>query len=317
MSGVSPSITKRNIAPKPDTRRCYTSNLTGHISKNCQQFRAQGKAINTLFKNKFNLHSILDTGVAVALVPDIKYLSYPTKVNTDKTIKLTDGTTLPLNYRGTFNLIWENGDKLTLNDVYTAPGINDVIILAVHLIKRQRLICMINKNNTYLYCEQRENGDGHELEHDGDVIQFERCALNWDTALANDEVTANGNNTVAVSVDSSDDNNVRSEMARCIGNKCMTNSVRKNNKKVVVKIDNNLVTEYSEANRKNAITWDRRLGHINYRRLGEAYKTVDGIGKVITPNVVCEVCAEAKATRKPFKQIKTRANKPGFKTHAR
>ncbi len=43
---------------------------------------------------------------------------------------------------------------------------------------------------------------------------------------------------------------------------------------------------------------------------------MDGIGKIITPNVVCQVCAEAKVTRKPFKQIRTRASKPGHRTHA-
>ncbi len=32
--------------------------------------------------------------------------------------------------------------------------------------------------------------------------------------------------------------------------------------------------------------------------------------------MVCEVCAEAKATRKPCKQTRARAEKPGFRTHA-
>ncbi len=45
------------------------------------------------------------------------------------------------------------------------------------------------------------------------------------------------------------------------------------------------------------------MGHINYRKLGEAHKTMDGIGKVTAPNVVCEVCAEAKATRKPVNKL--------------
>ncbi len=67
---------------------------------------------------------------------------------------------------------------------------------------------------------------------------------------------------------------------------------------------------------RNAVTWHRWLGHINYRKLGEAHKTVDGISKVSAPNVVYEVCVEAKATRKPCKQVRTRADKPGFRTHA-
>ncbi len=114
--------------PKPDMRRCYTCNLTGHISKNCHQYKTQGKAINTIMKNNYNLKPILDTGAAVSLVPDVRLLKYPTPVNKNETIRLSDGTNLPLGYRGTLSLKWENGDKLTLNDVYTAPGINEIII---------------------------------------------------------------------------------------------------------------------------------------------------------------------------------------------
>ncbi len=36
---------------KPDTRRCYTCNLTGHISKNCPCYGDRGKTINTIKKN--------------------------------------------------------------------------------------------------------------------------------------------------------------------------------------------------------------------------------------------------------------------------
>ncbi len=86
---------------KPDMWWCYTCNLTRHNSRNCQQFRTQGKAINTILKNKFDLHPILDTGAAISLVPDIRYLRYPTKINTNEMIKLIDSTILPLNYRGT------------------------------------------------------------------------------------------------------------------------------------------------------------------------------------------------------------------------
>ncbi len=141
--------------PKPDMRRCYTCNLTGHISKNCHQYKTQGKAINTIIKNNYKLWPILDTGAAISLVPDVNMLKYPTPVNANETIRLSDGTNLPLGYRGTLSLTWENGDKLTLNDVYTAPGINEIIISAVSLIKRQGLICNINKNGTYLYSERQ------------------------------------------------------------------------------------------------------------------------------------------------------------------
>ncbi len=139
--------------PKPDTRRCYTCNMTGHISRNCPRYGDKGKTINTIIKNKFELRPILDTGAAVSLVPDVTYLRYATKVKTDETVRLTDGKMLPLGYRGTLNLVWENGDRLTLNEVYTATGIKDIIISVVQLIERQGLICVINKNGTYLCSE--------------------------------------------------------------------------------------------------------------------------------------------------------------------
>ncbi len=84
------------------------------------------------------------------------------------------------------NLVWENGDKLTLNEVYMATGIKDIIISAVQLIKRQGLICVINKNGTHLCSERRENGDWQELEHDGGVIRFKKCAIDGDMAMAKD-----------------------------------------------------------------------------------------------------------------------------------
>ncbi len=243
----------------------------------------------------------------VSLVPDVKYLKYATKVMTDEMVRLTDGTTLPLGYRGTLNLVWENGDKLTLNDVYTAPGMKDIIISAVHLIKRQGLICVMNKNSTYLYSEWRENGDRQELEHDGDVLRFKNCAIDGDTAMANDTANGLGNNTVAVSADRNK-NIVRVNTP--------IDTIVNNNKNIRVTRHNNWSMANTAINTRNAVMWHRRLGHINYRKLGEAHKTVDGIGKVSTPNMVCEVCVEAKATRKPCKQVRTRANKPGFRTHA-
>ncbi len=60
--------------PKPDMRRCYTLNLTGHISRNCPQYGKRVKAINTIIKNKFELRPILDTGTAISLIPETKYL---------------------------------------------------------------------------------------------------------------------------------------------------------------------------------------------------------------------------------------------------
>ncbi len=156
--------------PKPDTRRCYTCNLTGHISRNCPRYGDRGKMINTIIKSKYELRPILDTGVVVSLVPDGTYLRYATNVNTDKTVRLTDSKTLRLGYKGTLNLIWENGDRLTLNEVYMATGIKDIIISLVQLIERQGLICVINENGTYLCSERRKDGDKQELEHDGGVI---------------------------------------------------------------------------------------------------------------------------------------------------
>ncbi len=166
--------------PKPDTRRCYTCNMTGHICRNCPRYGDRGKTINTIIKSKFDLWPILDTGAAVSLVPDGTYLRYATKVNMDKMVRLTDGKTLRLGYKGTLNLIWENGDKLTLNKVYTATGIKDIIISAVQLIERQGLICVINKNGTYLCSERRKDGDRQELEHDGGIIRFKKCAIDGD-----------------------------------------------------------------------------------------------------------------------------------------
>ncbi len=131
---------EEGICPKPDTRRCYTCNITVHISRNCPRYGNRGKTINTIIKNKYELRPILDTGAVVSLVPEGTYLRFATKVNTDETVRLTDGKTLRLGYKGTLNLIWENGDRLTLNEVYTAIGIKDIIISAVQLIERQGLI---------------------------------------------------------------------------------------------------------------------------------------------------------------------------------
>ncbi len=241
----------------------------------------------------------MDAGAAVSLVPDGTYLRYATKVNTDETVKLTDGKTLRLGYKGMLNLIWENGDRLTLNEVYTATGIKDIIISAVQLIERQGLICVINKNGTYLCSERRKDGDRQELEHDGGVIRFKKCAIVGDTAMVND--------TVAVSAGNSNRNviNVNTPKATVVNN-------NKNNR---VTRHNDWSAEISAINTRNAVTWHRRLGHINFTKLGEAHKTVDGIGKVTAPNIVCEVCAEAKATRKPCKQTRARPEKPGFRTH--
>ncbi len=75
---------EENECPKPDTRRCYTCNMTGHISKNCPRYSNRGKTINTIIKSKFELRPILDTGAAVSLVPDVSYLKYATKVTTTK-----------------------------------------------------------------------------------------------------------------------------------------------------------------------------------------------------------------------------------------
>ncbi len=83
-------------------------------------------------------------------------------------------------------------------------------------------------------------------------------------------------------------------------------NVNSSNKKIKVNKCINSQGVNIEAEKKNAITWHRRLGHINYRKLGVAHKTVEGIGKVLAPNIVYEVCAEAKATRKPYKQTNSR-----------
>ncbi len=116
------------------------------------------------------------------------------------------------------------------------------------------------------------------------------------------------NNTAAVSADNNNKNviSVNTPKATDVNN-------NKNNR---VTRNNDWSAEISAINTRNEVTWHRRLGHINFRKLGEAHKTVDGIGKVTAPNMVCEVCAEAKATRKPCKQTRARAEKPGFRTHA-
>ncbi len=298
--------------PKSDMRRCYTCNLTGHISKNCHQYKTQGKAINTITKNNYNLRPILDTGAAVSLVPDVRLLKYPTPVINNETIRLSDGTNLPLGYRGTLSLTWENGDKLTLNDVYTAPGINEIIISAVNLIKRQGLICNINKNCTYLYSERQwlENGNGYELEHDGEIVRFKNCAVEYEMVTANNdrpayETTNKRNNTGTNSNKKLNRTTTRKILNVNNGNKIIKANECCNSRRV-----------NTEVEKKNAITWHRRLGHINYRKLGVAHKTVEGIGIVMAPNIVCEVCAEAKATRKSYKQVRTRCDKPGYRTHA-
>ncbi len=298
--------------PKPDMRRCYTCNLTGHISKNCHQYKTQGKAINTIIKNCYNLRPILDTGAAVSLVPDVKLLKYPTRVTSNETIKLTDGTNLPLGYRGTLNLRWENGDRLTLNDVYTAPGINEIIISAVNLIKRQGMICNINKNCTYLYSERqrREDGNGYELEHDGEIVRFKRCEVEYATTEASRDEPAD-----ETTQEITDANTYGDEKSDCKITRNLS-TVHNNNKIIKANECRNSRRTNTEAERKNAIIWHRRLGHINYRKLGVAHKTVEGIGTVTAPNVVCEVCAEAKATRKSYKQVRTRSDKPGYRTHA-
>ncbi len=116
------------------------------------------------------------------------------------------------------------------------------------------------------------------------------------------------NNTVAVSTDNSNKNviDVNTPKATSVNN-------NKNNR---VTRHNDWSAEISAINTRNVVTWHRRLGHINFRKLGEAHKTVNGIGKVTAPNMVCKVCAEAKATRKLCKQTRTRAEKPRFRTHA-
>ncbi len=281
--------------------------MTGHISRNCPRDGDRGKIINTIVKSKFELRPILDMGAAVSLVPDGTYLRYATKVNTDETVRLTDGKTLRLGYKRTLNLVWENGDRLTLNEAYTATSIKDIIISAVQLIERQGLICVINKNGTYLCSERRKDGNRQEQEHDGGVIRFKNCAIDGDMARAKDMANDLANGTAAVSADSN-------KNAININTPKETNV--NNNKNNRVTRHNDWSAEISAINTRNAVTWHRRLGHINFRKLGEAYKTVDGIGKVTAPNMVCEVCTEAKATRKPCKQTRARVEKPGFRTHA-
>ncbi len=147
-------------------------------------------------------------------------------------------------------MTWENGDKLTLNDVYTAPGINEIIISAVNLIKRQGLICNINKNGTYLYSERQwgENGNGYELEHDGEIIRFKKCAVDYDTATENNGERTNGDITGFKNtyVNSNYDSNR-------ISTRNLLN-VRISNKIVTANETNNSQRVNTEAEKKNAIT---------------------------------------------------------------
>ncbi len=143
--------------------------------------------------------------------------------------------------------------------------------------------------------------------HEGGVIRFKKCAIVSDTAMANGIMRDSANGTAAVSADSNkNETYLNTPKATSVNN-------NKNNR---VARHNDWSAEISAINTRNAVTWHRRLGHINFRKLGKAHKTVDGIGKVTAPNMVCEVCAEAKATRKPCKQTRARTEKPGFRTHA-
>ncbi len=47
-----------------------------------------------------------------------------------------------------------------------------------------------------------------------------------------------------------------------------------------------------------------------------ANQYVDGMGRFTNPETLCETCMEAKFTRKSFNENKTRAGRPGYRTHA-
>ncbi len=186
----------------------------------------------------------------------------------NKTIKLTDGTTLPLTYKGTLNLMWENGDRLKLNEVYTAPGINDIIISTVNLIKRQELICTINKNNTYFYSERRENGNEYVLEHNSNIVHCTKCVLDRNTATMDQNIMAIDENMAANNARLRDNNEshyhsmVNDSYYRTgSNNNNMYYNVNEKYNKMVTENDGmRLIMENSEGNRKNAIIWHHRQG---------------------------------------------------------
>ncbi len=66
----------------------------------------------------------------------------------------------------------------------------------------------------------------------------------------------------------------------------------------------------------NAVIWHRRLRHPNYKTLSVANKYVEGMGTFMVPKTVCATCMEAKITRKTFSEERSKANRPGFRTHA-
>ncbi len=324
--------------PRPDNRKCHSSGLVGHIARNCPDFITKSKKINVVIMNTHILGPIFDMGAAVSLVPNKKYLTELSQEPTDETVLLTDGTRLPLIAKGTLKLKWHDGNRLTLTDVYVAPGATDIIISATHLLNINKLKCELTHNSAFIRSERPEDTIHHKLDLTSGVLRLSPCTIDiGDAVETGPGTTSSGRRIVYESENTVTRNrkvqlneehvNVPVTPAMAPANNNNHTSVISNKKSILInktadKTESNLDRENSctigktSPGVQNAIIWHRRLGHPNYKTMRIANRYVYGTGRFTNPETLCETCMEAKFTRKSFNENRTRAGRPGYKTHA-
>ncbi len=169
--------------PRPDNRKCHSCGLVGHIARNCPEFIAKSKKINVVIMHTHILRPILDTGAAVSLVPNKKYLTEISQEPMDEKVLLTDGTQLPLIAKGTLKLKWHDGNRLTLTDVYVALGATDIIISATHLLNINRLKCELTHNSAFIRSERPEDATHLKLDLTSGVLRLSPCTIDIGDAV--------------------------------------------------------------------------------------------------------------------------------------